>query len=96
MVISTGQWFLKTAIYWEKGTVIGCHYCKGRNLTDVSIGYVYRRTLQEVFQFINSSPHKPIVYYRYALCGITAQYLIRHNAWPEILEAKLMVVVHSR
>jgi hypothetical protein len=64
VVISTGQWFLKTAIYWDNGTVIGCHYCKGRNLTDVSIGYAFRRSLQEVFRFINSSPHKPIVYYR--------------------------------
>jgi GDSL/SGNH-like Acyl-Esterase family found in Pmr5 and Cas1p len=66
VVISTGQWFLKTAIYWDNGTVIGCHYCKGRNLTDVSVEYAFRRTLQEVFRFINSSPHMPTVFYRYA------------------------------
>ncbi|KAJ4770114.1 Protein trichome birefringence [Rhynchospora pubera] len=64
VVISTGQWFLKTAIYWDSGKMIGCHYCKGRNLTEVTAGYAFRRALQEVFQFINSSPHRPLVFYR--------------------------------
>ncbi|XP_072966100.1 protein trichome birefringence-like 25 [Typha angustifolia] len=64
IVISGGQWFLKTAIYWEKNTVIGCHYCTGKNLTEVGLEYPYRKALHLLFSFITSSIHKPLVIYR--------------------------------
>ncbi|XP_072980028.1 protein trichome birefringence-like 23 [Typha angustifolia] len=64
VVISGGQWFLKTAIYWENRTVIGCHYCPGKNLTDIALEHSYRRVLRLVFSFITSSIHKPVVIYR--------------------------------
>ncbi|TVU08944.1 hypothetical protein EJB05_42372, partial [Eragrostis curvula] len=64
VVISTGQWFFKTAIYLENETVIGCHSCQNRNLTETTFEYSFRKSLSEVFQFITSAPHKPVVFYR--------------------------------
>ncbi|XP_020100492.1 protein trichome birefringence-like 23 isoform X2 [Ananas comosus] len=64
IVISGGQWFLKTAIYLENRTVMGCHYCPKRNLTELGLEYSYRKALRLVFDFITSSPHKPVVIYR--------------------------------
>ncbi|KAL6602778.1 hypothetical protein ACP70R_043139 [Stipagrostis hirtigluma subsp. patula] len=64
VVISTGQWFFKTAIYWENGTVMGCHACQNKTLTETSFEYSFRKSLMEAFKFITSSPHKPIVFYR--------------------------------
>jgi hypothetical protein len=64
VVISTGQWFFKTAIYLENNTVIGCHSCQNKKVTETSYEYSFRRSLRQVFQFITSTPHKPVVLYR--------------------------------
>ncbi|GJM99226.1 hypothetical protein PR202_ga16308 [Eleusine coracana subsp. coracana] len=64
VVISTGQWFFKTAIYLENEIVIGCHSCQNKNLTETTFEYSFRKSLREVFQFITTSPHKPVVFYR--------------------------------
>lgn len=64
VVIAGGQWFLKVAVYWENGTVIGCHHCQDKNLTELGFEHLYRRTFQEVFRFILSTNHKPVVFFR--------------------------------
>ncbi|XP_062228947.1 protein trichome birefringence-like 24 [Phragmites australis] len=64
VVISTGQWFFKTAVYWENETVIGCHSCQNKNLTEITYEYSFRKSLREAFQFIASTAHKPVVFYR--------------------------------
>jgi len=64
VVISTGQWFFKTAVYWENGAAIGCHSCQNKTLKERSPEYSFRRALKVAFQFITSSPHKPVVFYR--------------------------------
>uniref|UniRef100_A0A0D9WDW4 Uncharacterized protein n=1 Tax=Leersia perrieri TaxID=77586 RepID=A0A0D9WDW4_9ORYZ len=64
VVIAGGQWFLKIAVYWENGRVIGCHYCKDKKLPELGFEQLYRRTLQQVFRFIGSSNHKPVVLFR--------------------------------
>ncbi|XP_062180519.1 protein trichome birefringence-like 26 [Phragmites australis] len=64
IIISGGQWFLKTAVYWEKGKVVGCHNCRNKNLIELGFEHLYRRTFQEVFSFIISSKHKPVVFFR--------------------------------
>ncbi|AQL03704.1 Protein trichome birefringence-like 25 [Zea mays] len=63
-VISTGQWFFKTAVYWENGAAIGCHSCQNKTLEERPPEYSFRRALRVAFQFITSSPHKPVVFYR--------------------------------
>lgn len=66
MIFSGGQWFLKTAIYYENNTVMGCHYCPGKNLTELGIDYAYRKALQLVFNFVVTSNHKAVVLFRSA------------------------------
>ncbi|XP_020576843.1 protein trichome birefringence-like 26 [Phalaenopsis equestris] len=64
IVISAGQWFLKTAIYWENRRVVGCHYCPGKNLTELGFDHAYRTSLRKLFDHILQSDHKPLVIYR--------------------------------
>lgn len=64
VVIAGGKWFLKTAVYHEKNTITGCHYCPGKNLTELGFEYAYRKAVQLVLNFITGSEHKPFVLYR--------------------------------
>ncbi|XP_031391662.1 protein trichome birefringence-like 23 isoform X2 [Punica granatum] len=63
-VIAGGKWFLKTAIYHENGTVLGCHYCPGRNLTELGFDYAYRKALRLIFNFVTESQHRAMVIFR--------------------------------
>nr|KJB19031.1 hypothetical protein B456_003G081500 [Gossypium raimondii] len=58
MIISTGKWFLKAAIYHENDTEVGCHICPGKNLTELGFVYAYNKTLHYVMDFIANSKHK--------------------------------------
>ncbi|XP_054781416.1 protein trichome birefringence-like 25 [Prosopis cineraria] len=64
VVIAGGKWFLKTAIYHENDTVTGCHYCPGKNLTELGFDYAYRKALRLVFDFIKNSSHSAMVFFR--------------------------------
>lgn len=65
VVIAGGKWFLKTAIYHENNTSTGCHNCNGKNnLTEVGFDHAYRKALQQVFEFMRDSEHKPVVLFR--------------------------------
>ncbi|XVF33196.1 hypothetical protein REPUB_Repub17cG0147800 [Reevesia pubescens] len=63
-VIAGGKWFLKTAIYHENNTVAGCHYCPGKNLTELGFDYAYRQALKSVLNFMTTSGHKAFVFLR--------------------------------
>nr|CAB3463505.1 unnamed protein product [Digitaria exilis] len=64
VIISGGQWFLRTAVYWENGAVVGCHYCKNKRLAELGFEHLYLKTLQSVFSFIISAKHKPVIFFR--------------------------------
>lgn len=64
MVIAGGKWFLKTAIYHENNKIEGCHYCPGKNLTELGFEYAYRKAIQVVLNFVTSSDHKAFVFFR--------------------------------
>ncbi|KAK2966490.1 hypothetical protein RJ640_019019 [Escallonia rubra] len=64
IVFSSGKWFIKAAIYYEKHAVLGCHYCPGKNLTDIGFAIAYRKVLENVFSFILRSNHKGMIFYR--------------------------------
>ncbi|KAL3536728.1 hypothetical protein ACH5RR_000094 [Cinchona calisaya] len=32
--IARGKWFLKAAVYYENNTIVGCHNCQGKNITE--------------------------------------------------------------
>ncbi|KAL2902728.1 Protein trichome birefringence-like 23 [Bienertia sinuspersici] len=62
MIFSSGKWFVKKAIYYENGTILGCHRCQ--NHTELNIEFVYRKTLDLVFNFIANSDHKGVIFFR--------------------------------
>ncbi|MCL7044522.1 hypothetical protein MKW94_000234 [Papaver nudicaule] len=64
MVISAGRWFLRAATYYENNTIVGCHYCPGKNLTEYGLDNGYRKALKLVFDFVQNSNHSSLVLYR--------------------------------
>ncbi|KAI4369841.1 hypothetical protein MLD38_018243 [Melastoma candidum] len=64
VVIAGGKWFLKTAIYHENDTVTGCHYCPGRNLTELGFDYAYRKVLRVVLSFVLDAKGGAFVFLR--------------------------------
>lgn len=65
IIISTGKWFLKNAIYYENDTILGCHNCaKNRNLTEFGFDFAYRKTIQQVLNFATTSNHKGMIIFR--------------------------------
>ncbi|XVF53037.1 hypothetical protein PTKIN_Ptkin05aG0067100 [Pterospermum kingtungense] len=64
MIISTGKWFLKAAIYHENDTIVGCHICPGKNLTELGFVYAYNKTLHHVMNFVATSKHKGLIFFR--------------------------------
>ncbi|XP_014505906.1 protein trichome birefringence-like 23 [Vigna radiata var. radiata] len=64
IIISTGKWFLKSAIYYENDTILGCHSCPKRNLTELGFNFAYRKALKFVMNFVVSSNHKGMVFFR--------------------------------
>ncbi|CAJ2631341.1 unnamed protein product [Trifolium pratense] len=64
VIMAGGKWFLKTAIYHENGMITGCHYCPGRNLTELGFDYAYRKVLQMVFDFLTNTNNNTTVLFR--------------------------------
>lgn len=64
MVISSGKWFLRSAIYYENNITLGCHYCPKRNCTEVGFNFAYRKVLKNVFDYIIASDHKGVIFFR--------------------------------
>ncbi|RZB99364.1 protein ALTERED XYLOGLUCAN 4-like [Glycine soja] len=46
IVLSIGHWFLHPAIYYEDGSVLGCHYCPGLNHSAIGFYGVLRKALR--------------------------------------------------
>ncbi|XP_058732099.1 protein trichome birefringence-like 24 [Vicia villosa] len=65
IIISTGKWYVKSAIYYENNTVLGCHWCtNNKNYTEVGFDTAYRKVLKNVMDFISSSYHKGLILFR--------------------------------
>ncbi|XP_074272927.1 protein trichome birefringence-like 26 [Silene latifolia] len=64
VIIGGGQWFFKRTIYHENNQVQGCHYCPGKNLTELGFDYAYRKAINRVLTFITSSNPKTQVLFR--------------------------------
>ncbi|KAL4373415.1 hypothetical protein HN51_007319 [Arachis hypogaea] len=52
IVLSIGHWFLLPAIYYENGSILGCHYCPGLNHTEIGFYDVLRKALRTTFNSI--------------------------------------------
>ncbi|KAB2069730.1 hypothetical protein ERO13_A08G085000v2 [Gossypium hirsutum] len=64
MIISTGKWFLKAAVYHENDVIVGCHLCPGKNLIELGFEYAYKKTLHYVMDFIKTSKYKGLIFFR--------------------------------
>lgn len=64
IVLSSGQWFLKSSVYFVHKRPVGCHYCQGLNVKEVGFYYAYRMALRTVFDFLLSSDYKGVVFFR--------------------------------
>uniref|UniRef100_A0A7N0U2J3 Trichome birefringence-like N-terminal domain-containing protein n=1 Tax=Kalanchoe fedtschenkoi TaxID=63787 RepID=A0A7N0U2J3_KALFE len=64
IIFAGGKWFLKTAIYYENRTIVGCHYCPGRNLTELGYDFGYRKAIRRVLDYMTKSSHKPLILFR--------------------------------
>ncbi|XP_057533234.1 protein trichome birefringence-like 24 [Amaranthus tricolor] len=63
-IIAGGKWFLKSAIYYENDTILGCHHCHEQNLTEIGFDHAYHKALGLVLNFVLSSSHKTRVFLR--------------------------------
>ncbi|KAI3863036.1 hypothetical protein MKW92_032439 [Papaver armeniacum] len=64
VIISCGRWFLRDSTYYENNTILGCHNCPGKNLTEYGLENGYRKALRTVFDFVQTSNHSAVVLYR--------------------------------
>ncbi|XP_020575419.1 protein trichome birefringence-like 26 isoform X2 [Phalaenopsis equestris] len=64
VIFSGGQWFLKAMILWVHNTTVGCHNCNNHNLKELGVYCPYRKALQTVYEFMTSSDHKPLIFFR--------------------------------
>ncbi|XXG55388.1 hypothetical protein AAC387_Pa03g3070 [Persea americana] len=53
IVLSIGHWFLHPAVYLEKDSVLGCHYCPNMNLTEIGFYQVFRKSLRTALKAIS-------------------------------------------
>ncbi|XP_017970042.1 PREDICTED: protein ALTERED XYLOGLUCAN 4 [Theobroma cacao] len=52
IVLSIGHWFLHPAVYYEGGSVLGCHYCPGLNHTEIGFYDVMRKAVKTALKTI--------------------------------------------
>ncbi|KFK28935.1 hypothetical protein AALP_AA7G067800 [Arabis alpina] len=65
-IISTGKWFLKSAVYHENAKPVGCHNCpESSHLEELGFDYAYNATLRNVMDFIaEETNRKGTVFFR--------------------------------
>ncbi|XP_012567859.2 protein trichome birefringence-like 19 [Cicer arietinum] len=54
VIINGGHWFFKPMVFFEKGKIVGCHYCLLKNVTDLTMYYGYRKAFKTALQALNS------------------------------------------
>ncbi|XP_022775570.1 protein ALTERED XYLOGLUCAN 4-like [Durio zibethinus] len=52
IVLSIGHWFLHPAVYYEGGSVLGCHYCPGLNHTEIGFYDAMRKAIKTALKTI--------------------------------------------
>ncbi|XP_042485309.1 protein trichome birefringence-like 19 [Macadamia integrifolia] len=65
VIISAGHWFQRPMMFYEKGHLVGCHFCQKENVTDLNMFYGYRKAFRTAFKAIQSLPnYKGITFLR--------------------------------
>ncbi|KAK4784191.1 hypothetical protein SAY86_018559 [Trapa natans] len=53
VVLSIGHWFLHPAVYYQRGSILGCHYCPGTNYTEIGFYGALREALRTALKAIS-------------------------------------------
>ncbi|KAL2329726.1 hypothetical protein Fmac_017307 [Flemingia macrophylla] len=54
VIISSGQWFFRPLVFYEKGQLVGCHKCQQKNVTDLGHYYGYRKAFRTALRTLAS------------------------------------------
>lgn len=54
VIFSSGQWFLRPFMYYEKGELVGCRFCNQENITNLTVYYAYQATFKTTFNTLLS------------------------------------------
>ncbi|CAA7014363.1 unnamed protein product [Microthlaspi erraticum] len=52
VVVSVGHWFLHPAVYYESGSVLGCHSCEASNCTEIGFFDVFRKAIRTTLKAV--------------------------------------------
>ncbi|XAR65029.1 hypothetical protein NMG60_11008973 [Bertholletia excelsa] len=52
IVLSVGHWFLHPAVYYDGGSVLGCHACSGENYTEIGFYDVFAKAFRTTLNVI--------------------------------------------
>ncbi|KAG9450349.1 hypothetical protein H6P81_010314 [Aristolochia fimbriata] len=55
VVLSVGHWFLHPAVYFEKGSLLGCHYCPGKNHTEMGFYDAFRKSIKTALKAVSAA-----------------------------------------
>eukprot|EP01018_Ginkgo_biloba_P034683 Gb_25866 [translate_table: standard] len=56
IILSTGQWFLKSGVYIMQDEVVGCHSCSGINAKQLGFYFAYRNAIKATLEGISLLP----------------------------------------
>ncbi|KAF8399208.1 hypothetical protein HHK36_015073 [Tetracentron sinense] len=54
VIISGGHWFYQPSMFYENGQLVGCYFCKKKNITDLTMYYGYRKAFRTALRAIHS------------------------------------------
>ncbi|EPS57802.1 hypothetical protein M569_17015, partial [Genlisea aurea] len=54
IVLSSGHWFTRTAVYYENRRIVGCRFCQIENITELPYEFAYRTAFRTSFGNIES------------------------------------------
>ncbi|VVA94758.1 unnamed protein product [Arabis nemorensis] len=61
VIVSVGHWFLHPAVYYESGSVLGCHSCEASNCTEVGFYDVFRKAIRTTLKAVAGSRREVIL-----------------------------------
>ncbi|GMN27079.1 hypothetical protein TIFTF001_046107, partial [Ficus carica] len=50
VIISAGRWFFGPKMFYEKGHVVGCHFCMRKDTKNLTMFYGYKRAFRTAFE----------------------------------------------
>ncbi|KAL1189856.1 Xyloglucan O-acetyltransferase 1 [Cardamine amara subsp. amara] len=61
IVVSVGHWFLHPAVYYESGSVLGCHSCEASNCTEIGFYDIFRKAIRTTLKAVAGNRREVIL-----------------------------------